>query len=335
MPASSYHSFLITFHSHTFHFMLSFAAMKHRLNSIQILTLILAVFFLLSRMGRLFWAFDWFSLMQERYTVLALILALPFALKRDWRWMSLALVIGLLNAALMIPYLPTTQPAPEEGQVRVLMYNLYYQNEDLAASVAEIKTHNPDVIFLMEYSFDIQSKIEGEFEDYPYRLIEPSRMTMGLAVFSKIPLERAEVQRREETRIPVFDIQFKIAGQPVNFVAGHSWPPLPQWGALNRAQTREVIRVAEERNQSGLPLIVAGDFNHTQWSGILTEMQDKAHVQDARRGFGLSLTHKGGWLYGLSLDHIFVSEHIQVLNFYTSAMAGSDHTPIIVDLRLK
>jgi endonuclease/exonuclease/phosphatase (EEP) superfamily protein YafD len=286
-------------------------------------------------MGRLFWAFDWFSLMQERYTFLAVLLALPLAFKRDWRWFSIALAVALLNTALMVPYLPTAQPMPEDRQARILMYNLYYQNDDLPASIAEIKKHNPDVIFLMEYSFDIQSKIEGEFEEYPYRLIEPSRMTMGLVVFSKIPLERANVQRREETRIPVFDVQFNIARQPVNFVAGHSWPPLPQWGALNRAQTREVIRVAEERSQSGLPLIVAGDFNHTQWSGILTEMQDRAQVQDARHGFGLSLTHKGGWLYGLSLDHIFVSDQIQVVNFYTSDMAGSDHTPLILDLRLK
>jgi endonuclease/exonuclease/phosphatase (EEP) superfamily protein YafD len=308
---------------------------KNRFTFLQSLTFLLALLFIFSRLGNIHWAFDWFALVQERYFFLGLILTILLAYKRDWRWMSVALIVTIFSAILIMPYYIKTQSLTQPAQARVLVYNLYYLNPDLPSAVTEIKKHNADVVFLMEYSEDIQSKIENQFEEYPYRLIRPSRMTMGLAIFSKIPLDYAEIHRNEETRIPVFDVQFQIAGQPVNFVAGHAWPPMPQWGALSQAQSREIIRVAEERAQTGLPLIVAGDFNATQWSAIFAEIENNAQVKDARLGFGLSLTHKGGWLYGLSLDHVLVSEHFEIINFFTSDMAGSDHTPIIIDLILK
>lgn len=312
-----------------------FTKLKNRFTVLQNLTIFLAIAFIFSRLGKIHWAFDWFALVQERYFFLGLILTFLLISKRDWRWAFMAFIITLLSASLLAPYYIKPQNTSQPAQVRLLVYNVYYLNPDINQAVAEIKKHNADVVFLMEYSEDIQSKIENQFEEYPYRLIRPSRMTMGLAIFSKIPLDHTEIHRNEETRIPVFDVQFQIAGQPVNFVAGHAWPPTPQWGNLSQAQSREIINVAQQRAQTGLPLIVAGDFNATQWSGIFNEIEENAQVQDARLGFGLSLTHKGGWLYGLSVDHVLISKHIEVTNFFTSDMAGSDHTPIIIDIRIK
>jgi endonuclease/exonuclease/phosphatase (EEP) superfamily protein YafD len=144
--------------------------------------------------------------------------------------------------------------------------------------VAEIRRHDADVIFLKECSDAIQLEIEDAFADYPYRLIEPSRMTMGLALFSPVPITSSSVHRFE-TRIPVFDVTFDVGGHP--------WPALPQWGQLHRKQMADIARVAAEAEQ---PLIVAGDFSAAPWSYAVSRSADRADVQDARIGFPLEGT---------------------------------------------
>ena len=125
-----------------------------------------------------------------------------------------------------------------------MMYNVYYQNQDLDAIISEVEKYDPDILFLMEYSEVIAARIGSAFANYPYQLVQPSRMTMGLALYSRLPLGETTVHRSRETRIPVYDVQLEYDGQLITFVAGHPWPPLPQWAQLNRDQMLDVTAVA-------------------------------------------------------------------------------------------
>ncbi|MEM8533577.1 MAG: endonuclease/exonuclease/phosphatase family protein, partial [Chloroflexota bacterium] len=287
-----------------------------------------------ARLGVLHWIGDIFALFIDTYFWLSLAGLIGFVLLRNWRWSTIAGLIFALNASSLIGYLPVNQrvDASSQRDVRLFVYNMYYANDDLDGVLEEIARHDPDVVFLMEYSYAIQREIESRFADYPYRVIEPSQITMGLALFSRIPLGEAQVHRFVETRIPIYQVEMEIADQTVTFVGGHPWPPIGRWGQLHRAQMADITDIAA---QSTAPLIVAGDFNASQWSYAVQDLAQAARVADAQRGFGFQKTWFLSPVFGLPLDHVLVSGEWTVLDYSQGEAGGSDHVPLIVDLRLE
>lgn len=300
-------------------------------------TLALALAAVGARLGALHWLGDILALATDLYIVLALALLLIWAWRRSWRWAAVAGAVAALSGQQITDYTRATPSvqvvqAAEPRSLRLLMYNLYYLNEDLAEVPKLIEQYDPDVVFLMEYSFDVQRQIEGQFAQYPYRLIQPSRFTMGLALFSRFPLEAPQVVRGASTRIPVYQVQMRVAGRPFTLVGGHPWPPQPQWGGLHRSQMQAITDVAA---QAPHPLIVAGDFNAAPWAYTVRSLERQARVRNTRQLFDLTKTWRGLPLIGLPVDHILLSEEWQTLGFQYGVPGGSDHLPIIVDLRLR
>ncbi|MCB8949604.1 MAG: endonuclease/exonuclease/phosphatase family protein [Ardenticatenaceae bacterium] len=284
-------------------------------------------------LGFVHWAGDVLALFVPYWAGGTAVLLFIFLILRHRMGGVLAGIALLLNLMPLVGYLPLSRSAvaSQPADLRLMVYNIYYRNNDLDAIRAEVDAFDPDVIFLMEYSFAIQSQIEGQFADYPYQLIEPSRMTSGVALFSRVPIIASEVYRFEGTRIPIIEATFDVAGQPVTLVGGHPWPPVDHWANLHALQVADVRRVAEGAER---PLIVAGDFNSVPWSFELRQLQAAADVQDTRRGLGRLTTWIGPSLIRLSLDHVFASEELVVQSYAQGQPGGSDHLPIIVDFAL-
>lgn len=298
-----------------------------------ILTCILGVASVGGRLGQLHWVADLLAYFHDVYFFLAFGLVIGLTLLRRYAWVGIAMGVLLLNAWLLLPYLPTyTVDADAEPDLRLYVHNLYYLNDNLDAVAKDITRYNPDVVFLMEYSHDIGRRLEPEFSDYPYRLIEPSRYTMGLALFSRIPLQNAEVERFEQTRIPIYHITFEVAEQSVSFVGGHPWPPIGRWGQLHRDQMEDITKVAV---QAAHPLIVGGDFNASPWSYVVSRLEREASVSEARRGFLLRKTWQLNAFLKLPIDQLLVSNEWRVLDFRHGDRGGSDHAPLILDLALR
>jgi endonuclease/exonuclease/phosphatase (EEP) superfamily protein YafD len=284
-------------------------------------------------LGRLHWLGDILALVVDYYLASAILLLVVFGRRRAWRLAGVAaMVVGLSGAQLVTHPAVAPVAAPDsERALRLMVYNIYHLNDDLEAVVETVRRYDPDVVFLMEYSDAVQGRIEGAFADYPHRLIRPSRFTMGLALFSRLPIAAAEVHRAEETRIPVFEVRLLAGGAPFTFVGGHPWPPQPQWGALHRSQMEAITSVAASAEA---PLVVAGDFNAAPWSHTVRELAERGEVRLVRRQLDLSKTFYPLPGFGLPLDHVLVSDGWQVLAIEYGPPGGSDHAPLIVDLRL-
>jgi endonuclease/exonuclease/phosphatase (EEP) superfamily protein YafD len=284
-------------------------------------------------LGFVNWVADVVALFVPYFAGGTAVFLLVFASLRHRTGVVLAGSALLLNLIPLIGYLPLNQTAAasQPADLRLMVYNIYFRNNDLDAIIAGIKAYDPDIVFLMEYSFAIQGQIEAKLVDYPYRLIEPSRGTSGLALFSRVPLTASEVYRFEGTRIPVIEVTFDVAGEAVTLVGGHPCPPIDRWANLHALQVGDVQRVAAQAEK---PLIVAGDFNAAPWSFVLRQLQQAADVQDTRRGFGGLTTWAGPPLVHLSLDHVFASDELAVQNYQHGQHGGSDHLSIIVDFAI-
>ncbi|MEZ4591683.1 MAG: endonuclease/exonuclease/phosphatase family protein [Chloroflexota bacterium] len=283
-----------------------------------------------ARLGFVHWLGDVVALFVPYLAGGTAVLLLIFLLLRHRTGLILSGMALLLNLLPLMAYLPKSDSAvaSQPTDLRLMVYNIYYRNNDLDAIRAEVDAFDPDIIFLMEYSFAIQAEIEAQFADYPYRLIEPSRMTSGVALFSRVPITASEVYRFEGTRIPIIEAIFDVAGQAVTLVGGHPWPPIDRWASLHALQVADVQRVAALADG---PLIVAGDFNAVPWSFALRQLQAAAGVQDTRRGLGRLTTWSGPPLVRLSLDHVFASDELAVQGYAYGQPGGSDHLPLVVD----
>lgn len=287
----------------------------------------------LARLGRFHWTADILALFPDTYFWLGFVLLLACLWKKTVWGSVIALLVLLLNGFLLLDYMPFKKPDLSlSPDLRLYVHNLYYLNDDLDAALKEIERYDPDIVFLMEYSEAIQEKIEARFTAYPYHLIEPSRFTMGLALFSRIPIENAVVRRFEQTRIPIFELSFKLQDQLLSFVGGHPWPPLGRWGQLHREQMAAITQVASELTH---PLIVAGDFNASQWSYALGNLRATTATIDAEKGFGFRKSWRLNPFLKLPIDHVMVSKDLEILNFQHGSHGGSDHDPLIVDIALR
>lgn len=286
-----------------------------------------------ARLGNLHWFADYLALLHDWYLWVGLLLLVGSASLRKRSAFALSLTSVLLNAWLVGPYFLAPQSLPNadsEPPLRLMTYNIYARNEDLASVVTEVQKHDPDVLFLMEYSYDVQREIEEAFATYPHRLIFPSRWTMGLALFSKFPLENTAIHRNDVTQIPIFQANILVDETTLGFVGAHPYPPLPKWGNLHREQMADVIEVAANAKH---PLIVTGDFNASPWSSTLATLREQANVRDAHLGHGIIKTWRRD-LLRLTLDHTLISHHINVRHYALGDFGGSDHAPLIVDFQI-
>jgi endonuclease/exonuclease/phosphatase (EEP) superfamily protein YafD len=285
-----------------------------------------------ARAGALHWVGDTLALVTDYLFWAALLLFLICLRHRAWRPALASALVLLLSAAQLLGH-PRVVPVPaaEAPQLRLLVYNLYYRNDDLPTVLELVRHYDPDVVFLMEYSDAIQQQIETSFAAYPHRLIRTSRFTMGLALFSRLPIEAVQIHRTDETRIPVFEAQLQLGADSFSFVGGHPWPPQPRWGDLHRRQMQAIGGVAAGAPP---PRIVAGDFNAAPWSYSLRQLAEQADVRLVRRHLDVSKTWQPLPGIGLPLDHVLVSEEWRVLSRQYGPAGGSDHRPLIFDLSL-
>lgn len=283
--------------------------------------------------GRFSWWGDLIATLLDYWLLPVVLLVAIYAWRRAWVPFGIGMLLLLLGATYLLVF-PRAATLSDGGEpdLRLMVFNMYYDNREIEALTAEIRAYDPDIIFLMEYANPIRAEIEAEFEDYVHTVIEPSRRTMGLALFSRVPLEDATVHRAADTRIPIYDIDFEIDGEMVTFIGAHPWPPDPRWAGLNREQIRDVVEIAEAN--ADLPLIVAGDFNAPPAAYMMRELARRSETGFVRGWFDNSKTFFLGNLIRLPLDHILVSDQWVVTHFEYGDRVGSDHLPLIIDLRL-
>jgi endonuclease/exonuclease/phosphatase (EEP) superfamily protein YafD len=83
-------------------------------------------------------------------------------------------------------------------------------------------------------------------------------------------------------------------------------------------------------------LIVAGDFNTSSWNPAFKRLVEDTGLRDSRRGFGMQNSWNADFLFlRTTIDHCLVSPKVKVLNRRVGPDIGSDHFPILLDLRVE
>lgn len=246
---------------------------------------------------------------------------------------------------------PRARPEREGPSVRIVTFNVRYDNYEIDAIASTLLAADADVIALQEITEPQRRLLEAALaDDYPYRV---TSMESALALYSRHPILEEAVLPLQMWPGQSVVIQV-AAGVSLHLINAHLAPAgvLPLITRLDPGPAREFARIRDAQVATireavrlrGMPAVVACDCNMTDLTAAYAQMTKS--LKDAHREGGRGLGHTFLVPRGLEIpspwnvsvqriDYLFHTpdlevRHVDVLRSET----GSDHRPVLGEFSL-
>ena len=246
------------------------------------------------------------------------------------------LAVGVGAIINFVPVLPWILPASVSTQtitdrsVRILVSNVYLRNTDYDRMSELLREIQPDILGLIEVNQGWLSGVPELASDFQYRFEAPNERYVGLALYSKIPIQNPHIEHFGSNSPPAIVATLVDNGRYVDLILAH---PLPPMNATMAAQRNLQLRaMAEYVRASTRPVVLAGDLNVTMWSPHYIDFIRTSGLTNARDGYGIGGTWPPIPLLGLPIDHILTTKGSWIGDFRVHSGVGSDHLPVSVEL---
>lgn len=293
---------------------------------------------LLAQCGRCGWLPELATHFRIQYLVVALLLALAFAVMR--RPVPALLAAGLLvlqgwyGAAYLLP-LATPRDLPAAAAPRLLSLNLYYRNHDHDVVRDYLRRRDPDVLVLSELTPEWVRELAPVTARYPYWKSVDQRGPWGLGVFSRYPLREAVALNLGVPGSVNVRAIVELPGGALDLVAVHLSSPTSAARAAMRNRQLEALAklLGPAATAAAPPRLLLGDMNLTPFSPYFTTLLAQTGLRDARQPDGLLGTWPS-WLPPLqiAIDHCLVDAALAATRVRRGPDVGSDHYPLEVTL---
>ena len=216
----------------------------------------------------------------------------------------------------------------------VVICNVRMKNKNYSATLLVLKKADPDLILLVETNSWWEKHTRELEKNYPYSVKIPLENTYGMILYSRLKLIDPEINFLVEKDIPSIETIVELqSGDKVHFYGVHPRPPAPSKSGSSLPRDIELLLIAEETKKKTLPVIVAGDLNDVAWSYTTHLFQNTSGLFDPRVGRGMFSTyHAGVPMFRWPLDHLFHSNHFQLIEMKRLENIDSDHFPILISL---
>ncbi|GFE78151.1 hypothetical protein GCM10011487_01510 [Steroidobacter agaridevorans] len=288
-------------------------------------------------LGQFAWPFDLFAHFRVQYAALFVLLACLLMLLRRFG-IAVAAAVGFgVSVVPLLPYVAsesvsTAVATTREETFRLLSFNVWFRNPDMAQVAEYIEKSQADAVVLLELTPPQVEMLAPLLPTYPHYHIDPSRM--GAAVFTKWPVISAESVPLSQGGAVAARLMLDWQGTPVSVLGVHlNWPLGPRNSAFRNQELNSLA--AFSKAQRG-PLLVAGDFNLTPWSEYFSDALEQSGLHDAALGFGLSRSWPSQFApVGIRIDHCLLSRHWRAVSTKLGPALGSDHLPLVADVSLR
>lgn len=243
---------------------------------------------------------------------------------------SALLVVGLVDAALVAPYLVGSGAGiTGEDRIEVMTFNVGISNPNRLAVADYIASEDPDVVFIFESSFEWEDAIRAS--DLPLQIVSvvPRGRIAGVTVLARPSLRPGSIEVAIGGEAAAVTVD--LGDSRVDVLGVH--PPSPTTAA--RSGRRDAILAAAGEWVLDRPgeVIVVGDFNATPWSHAFRGLRRRAGLIDTMRGAGLQPSWPDGWgVLALPIDHILHTSGLASADRRTGPAFGSAHRPVVVSI---
>jgi endonuclease/exonuclease/phosphatase (EEP) superfamily protein YafD len=290
---------------------------------------------LLAMGGRWSWLLELFTHFCRHYA-LVLVVGAIFCAATNRGW--LAAIFGIfatLNLALIAPlYVPVQAQATGGRTVRLLLANVHVHNRDHQRFLQLVRDTSPDVIVVLELNDAWGRALDTLAAEYPQRVTQPREDSFGIALLSRLPADGIEVRELGPAEVPSI-LAHIDCGDNIGFqlVGTHPLPPIgAEYAALRNDQLYDVGQLVRTLPR---PTVLAGDLNATSWSPFFRDLVADSGLRDSRNGLGIQPSWPSrSTMIGIPIDHVLVSPEITVERRAVGTDIGSDHRPVIIDLRI-
>lgn len=229
-----------------------------------------------------------------------------------------------------------TEESCEQGDCLTLIVANLYQSEDALTRLADLSSEfDPDIIALVEpplsagpltYPIHFPALSHIVHVDQAPRL---RRASIPLSLISRQPFVSAQFEIPDRSGLRSY-IQADLDGvwEGLRIVATHPHIPISTPG-LNTRNT--LLRAASDVAAESETFILIGDFNLTPWSPKFQRLPGN-RAGDPR----FIRTWPVAWgALGIPIDHIMISENLDLVETRVLPPTGSDHRAILAKIRLK
>ena len=220
--------------------------------------------------------------------------------------------------------------------LRILTANILMTNPRAEDFLQIVRREKPDVLVTLETNAWWERQLAVLEQDYPHRLRCPLENLYGMHLYSRFPLEDPKIQFLVEKEVPSMHLLLVLpSGRRIELHCLHPAPPSPTENPTSRERDAELVMVGRSVADSEYPVIVCGDLNDVAWSPTTRLFRKVSRLLDPRIGRGMYNTfHARYFFMRWPVDHVFHSRHFSLLQLSRLGACGSDHFPMLVELRL-
>lgn len=220
-------------------------------------------------------------------------------------------------------------------RLRIVQFNLWKDNRMTRSAARWIRLVDPDLVMLEEArnTLTVPSLLRDR---YPYSQNCVDRSLCSTVILAKrAPLASGGLARGDpENRGGLSAAWMRIASPagPFTVVAVHFGRPWP----FRRFEGERAELIRYVRTQSPATTLVAGDFNLPGWTFQLRRIEAGMGLERRSRALPTWPAFLGDHRVPtplLALDHLFAGRDWAVEDIRRGPFLGSDHYPLVVDLR--
>jgi vancomycin resistance protein VanJ len=249
--------------------------------------------------------------------------------RRPWAAV-VALAVGLLILSPVLTRFNPLRWSPDKssGGLKVMTFNTSDLNLDIEAIAGLIGRERPDIVFLQQIA-DLK-RLQQRLAAQGYRYTAFPEHTDDTVILSRFPLSQSKSFGTRTTSVAA------VGGCKVRLWSLHA----PHGQFTIDEQTRYFDLAADALRDETLPLIVAGDFNSTEFNTVQAPLRVRLRDAYAETGSGFGFTFPSDVRRMGTLGKLFRIDHILFRDLAAQAAwvaddnAGSDHFAVVAILRL-
>lgn len=288
---------------------------------------------LLAYGGRWSWACELFVNFRTHYALLLGVVLILAAATRN------RVVAGIAVLGIALNVWPMTGVYSGSGSyaaagarpVRLVEFNVYVGNRDLAGVATYLESLSPDIVVLEEVTPSSADEIMRRMPRLGFHYVAVEENVRGVLLLSRWPLVAPEPVTHAgqmfglRADVDLGDRRLRVFGVHLN------WPIVPESYERRNAQLSVLGR---ELGPCPRACVVVGDFNTTPWSSHFRDLLTESGFHDCAAGRGWRPTWPSALpaLLRIRIDHCLASAGVSVQGLRVGGSAGSDHLATINDL---